>query len=1098
MTRKSALVTKRKQDLNSKLNELRCEGHNVVKYVQGVIDQGIAIVRELEIERDHVIFLQRYPFVVIKLNRLLNKVMELNCNIELGASDDETEDSVQYNPCVTKQTLLRNKSTVHNCEILTSENPIQSGAARNGNPDIRNNSIPSETTPSTTSKNVLPSCPVQEGEILDMCYLHGNTPYNFWLRYYATKSLDYLNETMLRRYYKNQLRPYDVSLLCVGTYVCAFNGRECFRGKVLKIRLAQTVCFMILDVDSGRIQKIEEDSVFKLDEDLLEIPVQALNCCLQGNLGDPSLWNDQMTPLFCKLLTESTLVVTVCGKVKGDPPQFLVEIDCHNEERIISKIELNKWIIYSVLPKLKEMKENPEDDKILKSLYSYLNPVIRDEEECREQNLPSENFSHREISSPSSQKPDSKVFCPGTVTVGQNQSYNQDQGNTSSLSEMKQSSPQKHKEFTPYQSHKSHPSVSKSMDSPMNNKWTLSESNFISLPPTFDQSKGSDRNCLSPSSYFMPASHSVINDIIGNTILPLPEGKSISLHQPVLLPLVGQSYSVMLAHIEDPGEFYIHMVCEENVEIGNLQNQMTQYYSIFNVIFESKEDAKKHIGLFCAAIYDADGHWYRAQVIDWNQDSDDDPVTIKYVDYGNQSSVHYYMLQPLRIEFTKLPICARQCHLAMIHPHTSTEDKILKSWSHDAAYAFKFLVNVQSVYRVFVMESTDNSLCSLPVLLQDCHNDGSSVINKILVNLGYAVSFCPIDCSLYDALREERKVLSATQGENIQNTKTDKGSHEDSSCKEQISVLDMPHQMESDVIHESDPMSEDYFSVTNTLYHNDEDACYAVTGYKPQDENRICKFYALKGRCFKGEGCLKEHSYPHPDGWTTDKEPVFINAFSELVYPDVQDKILVQITHITKVNAFYAVLYDQCQRSSGRVQIRRTGTEEDDEKEETLITLNDYLNEERNVKALRRCAVKPGLGQIVVARFREDGRFYRARIIDYSEESVLVFFVDFGNKEWVSETDIYDIEPKYLHLPFQAIECVLANVDNISEDTEATEFFGNLVCNKTLCAQVIARLHHLSRLELLLWDENLCDIGTLIIQSGYGKERIYSTRNFVI
>lgn len=34
-----------------------------------------------------------------------------------------------------------------------------------------------------------------------------------------------------------------------------------------------------------------------------------------------------------------------------------------------------------------------------------------------------------------------------------------------------------------------------------------------------------------------------------------------------------------------------------------------------------------------------------------------------------------------------------------------------------------------------------------------------------------------------------------------------------------------------------------------------------------------------------------------------------------------------------------------------------------------------------------------------------------------------VFYVDFGNTEWLPEDELADIKPEYLHLPFQAIEC---------------------------------------------------------------------------
>lgn len=1065
MSRKYALVSKRKQDLSIKLNELKDEGNSVVRYVENIIAQGIELVGDLEGQSDHVVFLRRYPVVTKELDRLLNKIVRLNCNIELDTSDDEVEE-VQNESCVREEVLLRNKTAINNCELLTPESSIHLSIGHNVNPDINKRTLSSEITHS------VPSCPVRVGDILDMRFLHGNSPHNFWLGYYTSRSSECLNETMLARYHMKHLQPCDMSLLSIGTYVCAFDGKKCFRGKILRIREEQPVRLMVLDIDSGRIRKIEQDGVFRLDEEFSKTPVQALNCCLQGNLGDPLLWNDEVAPLFCKLLTESALVVTVCEKDRGDPPQFQVEVDCHNEKRINSKIVVNRWIIFSVVPKLKEMKENSKGNDILKSLYTYLDPIITDEEDCTEQGLHSDSRCFTENSTPLNQISHSAVPCSVMPVTGQNQFHSQDQECPTSLS---------HMGLAVCSNGKIQPAEStQNLNLCTDGKVTLTELNqSSSAPKTLEYSKGCDRNNLTYSSLHMPES-SVTNNVTAESTLLLPDEKNISLHQSVLVSSDGQSYKAMLAHIEDPGEFYIHIVCEDNIEIDSLQNGMSQYYRTVNAAFKSKEEAKCHISSFCAAFYDVDSKWYRAQIIDWNDDNNSDTVIIKYVDYGNMSLVHFSVIQPLRAEFTKLPICARRCHLAMICPTTSTEDKISKSWSQEATDLFKCLVNMESVYLVILMESNDDSMSSLSVILQDCQKDGCPNINEFMVECGYAVSFSPVDQSLSVAQKRE-------QDQNARNPKTENDSHDDSLCKEQFCALD--------VSSDWNPMAEDFYSETNTLYHDDEDACYAVTGYKSQDENRICKFYAHTGRCFKGETCLREHVYAHPDGWTTDRECMFTDSFTKLVLPDVQDEIMLQVTCITKVNMFYAVICNECQSSPDRVQIKRIDIEE--EMDETLVTLNDYMNEKHNVKALKRCTVMPALGQIVVARFSKDDRFYRARVMDYSDVEMCVFYVDYGNKEWVSESDVREIEPKYLHLPFQAIDCVLANVDDVSDSVDAKKFFANVVYNKTVRARVIARLCHLSRLEVLLWDEEGCDIGACLIQNGYGKRRVCGPHSHV-
>jgi hypothetical protein len=1116
MHRKSSLVSKRKQELYNKVKELKDEGDSVFRYVENIIKQGTSLATDLEREIDNVIFLRRYAVVIKELDRLVNKIVQLNCNIGLGASDDEAEEDDENNPYVTGQALT--KSAVRNYERPIPENPIQCSAAHNVglvndkvklncdfghgaigeaeedvqnepcvtehtlftksavytyeqltpensspfsddrhvSPSIHDNSFALETTCSTPSKKVLSSWPVQQGEILDMNFLHGKSPYNFWLCYYTSKPLDYLNETMLYRHQNKHLHPLDMCLACIGTYVCAFDGKKFFRAKVLKIRFGKQVECMVLDIDSGRIRKIEQDRVFELDEDLLEIPAQALNCRLQGDIGDGALWNDCVTPLFCKVLTESALVVTICGKIEGDPPQFLVEVDCHNEKRINSKIELNKWIMYSVLPTLEKIKENSKGASLLKSLFTYLDPVVKDQEVCTEKKLYSKSVT--KSLPPSTHISNSSVSCPATFITEHSQPHSQGQGDTASAQCV---------EPTPQHSHESEAAASS-----VNMSFPVISEVMSEFSPCFPQT-------VCDHSETNDGLLCVDKDVTRESTLHLPQEKNIFLHEAVRLSLVGQNYKAMLAHIEDPSEFYIHIVCEDNTEIDNLQNKMTHYYGTDRVSFKSKEEAKCCVGLFCATLYDADGKWYRAKVIDWNQDSDSDQVSIKYVDYGNMALVHFSLLQPLRNEFAGLPVCATKCSLAMIYPTTSAPDKISETWSPEAANLFKCLTNIQSVYSVILVESNDDSDSSLPVLLQDCEN-GSCSINERMVEFGYALNFSAMNSSLSSAQDPKTKELS---------------------CQELPSVIDVTNQVGSD-ISVWNPMSEDYYSEINTPYHDDEDSSYVVTGYKPRDESRVCKFYAQEGRCFKGETCQKEHVVLNPDGWTTDREIMFRDSFSKVVLPDIQDEILLQVTHITKANMFYAVICDDNQSRCSRVEIKRLDTEEDednddDEQEETLITLNDYMNEDHNVKALQRCTVMPALGQIVVARFSKDGRFYRARVVDYSETQFCVFYVDYGNKEWVSDSDIRAIEPKYLHLPFQAIECVLANVDDISESTEAQEFFASLVYDKTLRARVVAQVHHLPRLEIQLWDEDGCDMGARIIQSDYGRARICGTENHV-
>ncbi|KAJ6646712.1 Tudor and KH domain-containing protein like [Pseudolycoriella hygida] len=77
----------------------------------------------------------------------------------------------------------------------------------------------------------------------------------------------------------------------------------------------------------------------------------------------------------------------------------------------------------------------------------------------------------------------------------------------------------------------------------------------------------------------------------------------------------------------------------------------------------------------------------------------------------------------------------------------------------------------------------------------------------------------------------------------------------------------------------------------------------------------------------------------------------------------------------------------------------------------------------------------PYLGQIVAAMFKYDSKWYRAEIVgilpnDYNPRDVILdlYFVDFGDSEYVQPNEVFELRTDFLTLRFQAIECFLANV----------------------------------------------------------------------
>lgn len=108
--------------------------------------------------------------------------------------------------------------------------------------------------------------------------------------------------------------------------------------------------------------------------------------------------------------------------------------------------------------------------------------------------------------------------------------------------------------------------------------------------------------------------------------------------------------------------------------------------------------------------------------------------------------------------------------------------------------------------------------------------------------------------------------------------------------------------------------------------------------------------------------------------------------------------------------------------------------------------MTQYYNqqESRDLHRIR----KPYLGQIVAAEFNADGKWYRAEVIailpnEFKPGEVVLdlFFVDYGDNQYIKPSDVYELRPDFLALRFQAIECFLAHVEpnNVISSTTGEE-----------------------------------------------------------
>ncbi|XP_037293195.1 tudor and KH domain-containing protein homolog isoform X2 [Manduca sexta] len=110
--------------------------------------------------------------------------------------------------------------------------------------------------------------------------------------------------------------------------------------------------------------------------------------------------------------------------------------------------------------------------------------------------------------------------------------------------------------------------------------------------------------------------------------------------------------------------------------------------------------------------------------------------------------------------------------------------------------------------------------------------------------------------------------------------------------------------------------------------------------------------------------------------------------------------------------------------------------------DELVAHMTEYYSnkDNRQAHALRHVSV----GQVVAAVFRHDGRWYRARVhdirpneFDSSQQVADVFFLDYGDSEYVATHELCELRADLLRLRFQAMECFLAGVRPAGGEADA-------------------------------------------------------------
>ncbi|KAL7738574.1 hypothetical protein ACLKA6_006874 [Drosophila palustris] len=246
------------------------------------------------------------------------------------------------------------------------------------------------------------------------------------------------------------------------------------------------------------------------------------------------------------------------------------------------------------------------------------------------------------------------------------------------------------------------------------------------------------------------------------------------------------------------------------------------------------------------------------------------------------------------------------------------------------------------------------------------------------------------------------------------------------------------------------------------------DAVKAVLGFNPTDDMRICRHYDPKtGGCFKGSNCRLLHQPFAPHGATKDKE--LTEALPETQYESSMTRELGSVVRVvvTYINGPTQVYVQFADETSALVWSK-----------------NDVPESERRFK-------RAPLPLDMVLALYDDGYYYRAQIIEECDGTFKIFYVDYGNTEFVTIRSLAQCNNARSLKPHRAVSCFIAGIQRVPSASpgranECVEFLKSNLLNCEINVKLMSHLPDGYVIKLL---DSHADICNQMFEHGYMEIR---------
>ncbi|XP_070160956.1 protein tudor isoform X1 [Polyergus mexicanus] len=555
-------------------------------------------------------------------------------------------------------------------------------------------------------------------------------------------------------------------------------------------------------------------------------------------------------------------------------------------------------------------------------------------------------------------------------------------------------------------------------------------------------------------------------------------------------------YDAIVTWFINPNKFYCQLLTKE-AEFKTMMSEIQKIYAGREPIIH-----KLQVGSAIIAIFSEDRALYRAEVV--NTSVQKDAYIVQYIDFGNCAIVNLCNIYPVEKKFMQLPKLAVQCSLKDIVPNNNLD------WSKTNNNALDNCFNADK-YKCILHDVSNNQYTIS--LIHNRQDVGDMLVQKNLaafatktsVETIYAESVSKASDTRIRTLNDvERVDISLLSGQ-ILKMKV--------SNVESVTLFHVQLQSASkyeDIVHKY--MADKNTKVMPRLSTNEIclDAgclinangtwkravvinCSQSNGfYVKLIDTGMCQKILDGALALPGElaimqnqalECSLQNVTPSSDADKRLKEleekevlimveEVNNNRLIVKLYDLLGNGIMNMEEKIEKISPIYLM---PILSSTHKVSVSYL-------ENSTSIWLQRSSELELNARLLKDLEkyytnfgqrLKPEVHLLCAAKCLEDGNWYRARIVDYTETTVYVHYIDYGNIEEISLESIMILEPQFYE-PHQLAINVSLSIALIGTEAEQLNLLQTHLMNKEFTA-VFYNVHKKWIVDLIENEEKLSD-----------------------